>query len=46
MLAQFIPLYCALIGGSLAAGVGAVWLSLRLRAQTVRARRPAPNSRD
>ena len=38
MLAQFIPLYCALVGGSLAAAVAAIHMSLRFNAQTVRAR--------
>ena len=38
MIAQFIPLYCVLVSGSLAAGVAAVHMSLKLNAQTVRAR--------
>ena len=38
MLQQFIPLYCALVCGSLAAAVAAIHMSLKLNAQTVRAR--------
>jgi len=38
MLDQFIPLYCTLFFGSMAAGVGALYLSLRLHAQKVRVR--------
>ena len=46
MLEQFVPLYCALFGGSLAAAAAAVVLSLRLNAQTVRVRRTPPLPRD
>jgi hypothetical protein len=41
MLEQFIPLYCALVGGAFAAGVGAIYMSHRLIVQAVRSR-PAP----
>ena len=46
MLAQFIPLYCALVCGSMAAAVGAVCMSLKLHAQTVRVRKPRPLTLD
>jgi hypothetical protein len=38
MVDQFIPLYFALFFGSMAAGVGALYLSMRLHAQKVRVR--------
>jgi len=42
MLEQFVPLYVALCTGSLAAAAGAVFMSFRLHAQTVRVRKPIP----
>jgi hypothetical protein len=39
MVEQFIPLYVALFCGSMAAAMGAVFMSFRLHAQTVRTRR-------
>lgn len=44
MLAQFIPLYCVLVGGAFAAGVAAIQMSRRLIVQSARARavRTAP----
>ena len=35
MLAQFIPLYCVLVGGAFAAGVAAIQMSRRLIVQVV-----------
>jgi hypothetical protein len=46
MLEQFIPLYCVLFGGSLAAAAAAICLSLRLNAQAVRVRRTPPVQAD
>ena len=45
MLAHFIPLYCALVSGSLAAAVAAIFMSHRLIVQTARSR-PAPKKQD
>jgi hypothetical protein len=44
MLAQFIPLYCVLVGGAFAAGVAAIQMSHRLIVQTARARADRPTS--
>ncbi len=40
MLEQFIPLYCVLVGGGAAAGLGAIFMSHRLIVQTARVRTP------
>ncbi len=40
MIQQFIPLYCVLVGGAVIAGLGAIHMSQRLIAQSVRARAP------
>ena len=44
MLEQFIPLYCVLVGGAFAAGVGAIQMSHRLMVQTARARALRPTT--
>ncbi|HEY5409482.1 MAG TPA: hypothetical protein VIJ94_02030 [Caulobacteraceae bacterium] len=47
MLEQFIPLYCALVGGAFAAGLAAITMSQRLIAQPARVRRaPEPPAVD
>jgi len=50
MLAQFIPLYCVLVGGAFAAGVAAIHMSHRLLVQSARIRadqrRPEPVQTD
>jgi hypothetical protein len=38
VLEQFVPLYCVLVGGAFAAGLGAIHMSQRLIAQSARAR--------
>ncbi len=45
MVEQFIPLYIALLCGSLAAAAGAVFMSFRLHAETVRVRKTRGRNR-